>query len=356
MKFLKKAILPLLLSLLFTLTACSSGLSTSSASGSPLSQSSQPQSGVFSTEQSEASGAPSSATVPSSKVLIKPSGEKSISIKSLPVFQNKPYVALNGNKPDFQASDFTTRAFENYSNLDSLGRCGIAFANVCRETMPTKERGSIGMIKPTGWHTVKYDFVDGKYLYNRCHLIGYQLTAENANPKNLITGTRYLNVEGMLPFENMVADYIKETHNHVLYRVSPIFEGNNLVAAGVQMEAESVEDKGKGISYNVFCYNSQPGVQIDYATGISKATGGSAGSSSKTSEKSSGKASSKVNSVQKSETSNVQTYVLNTSTKKFHKPDCSEVKKMKSTNKKTYKGSRSTLISEGYSPCKICNP
>lgn len=158
---------------------------------------------------------------------------------------------LNDNIPDFPEEDFTEESFETYSDMDSLGRCGVAYANIGEDLMPTTKRGSIGQVKPSGWHTVKYDSVDGKYLYNRCHLIGYQLTAENANEKNLITGTRYLNTEGMLPFENMVADYIKETGNHVLYRVTPLFDGNNLVATGVQMEAESVEDKGDGILYNV---------------------------------------------------------------------------------------------------------
>ena len=161
-------------------------------------------------------------------------------------------------------------SFEHYSKLDSLGRCGAAFANVSRSTMPTKKRGAIGNIKPSGWHTVKYEGIDGKYLYNRCHLIGYQLTAENANPRNLITGTRYLNVTGMLPFENMVADYVKETNHHVLYRVTPIFKERELVARGVQMEAYSVEDKGAGVQFNVYVYNNQPGISINYETGRSK--------------------------------------------------------------------------------------
>ena len=164
-----------------------------------------------------------------------------------------------------------SNVFEHYSDLDSLGRCGVAYSCVGTELMPTEKRGSIGNVKPSGWHSVKYDFIDGKYLYNRCHLIGYQLTAENANRKNLITGTRYLNVEGMLPFENMVADYIKETKNHVLYRVTPIFDGNDLVCRGVKMEAKSIEDNGDGICFNVFVYNIQPGVHIDYASGDSYA-------------------------------------------------------------------------------------
>ena len=164
----------------------------------------------------------------------------------------------------------TTTSFESYAKLDSLGRCGVAYSCVGIETMPTEKRGDISQIKPTGWHTTKYDIVDGKYLYNRCHLIGYQLTAENANKKNLITGTRYMNVEGMLPFENQVAEYIEDTNHHVLYRVTPIFEGDNLIASGVQMEAKSVEDNGKEVCFNVYVYNIQPGVTIDYATGESK--------------------------------------------------------------------------------------
>ena len=179
------------------------------------------------------------------------------------------YVGVNGNVPEFTDADMTTDSFETYSDLDELGRCGVAYACVGRDLMPTEKRGKIGSVKPSGWHSVKYDFVDGKYLYNRCHLIGYQLTAENANKKNLITGTRYMNTVGMLPFENMVADYIKETDNHVLYRVTPIFEGNNLVAYGVKMEALSVEDNGDGVSYNVFVYNVQPGVVINYENGDS---------------------------------------------------------------------------------------
>lgn len=195
--------------------------------------------------------------------------QSAITLSSIPAYSGTPYVAVNDNVPSFTDDDITLNAFENYSDLDSLGRCGVAYANVCQETMPTEKRGDISKVKPTGWHSVKYDFVDGKSLYNRCHLIGYQLTAENANEKNLITGTRYMNTEGMLPFENMVADYVKETKNHVLYRVTPIFEDNNLVASGVLMEAQSVEDHGEGVSFCVYAYNVQPGVTIDYATGDS---------------------------------------------------------------------------------------
>ncbi len=193
----------------------------------------------------------------------------SFSITDLPEYSGEPYVVVNGNEPDFSKEDITAESFETYSELDELGRCQTAYANIGQDLMPTEERGSIGQVKPTGWQTVKYDSVDGKYLYNRCHLIGYQLTAENANEKNLITGTRYMNVEGMLPFENIAADYVKETGNHVLYRVDPVFEGDDLLAKGVQMEAWSVEDEGEGVCYNVFVYNVQPGIHIDYATGAS---------------------------------------------------------------------------------------
>lgn len=204
--------------------------------------------------------------------LLKPAEtqESSNSVAELPEYDGQPYLVIGENQPEFTDEEKIEESFERYSELDSLGRCGVAYANVGRDLMPTKKRGSIGRVKPTGWHTVKYDIVEGKYLYNRCHLIGYQLTAENANEKNLITGTRYMNMEGMLPFENMVADYVKETNNHVLYRATPVFEGNNLLAKGVQMEAYSVEDGGSGICFNVFIYNVQPGIYIDYETGDSE--------------------------------------------------------------------------------------
>ena len=197
--------------------------------------------------------------------------DHSVDTTGIPEFSGEAYVAINDNVPQFSEEDLVTEAYEFYSDQDALGRCGYAMACVGTEIMPTEERGSIGQVKPSGWQTVKYDFVDGKYLYNRCHLIGYQLTGENANEKNLITGTRYLNVEGMLPFENMIADYVKETGNHVIYRVTPVYEGDELVARGVTMEAWSVEDEGEGICFHVYAYNNQPGVLIDYATGESTA-------------------------------------------------------------------------------------
>ena len=193
----------------------------------------------------------------------------SASVMNVPEFSGEAYVVINDNQPEFSQDELVTDSYEYYTELDGLGRCGYAMACIGIDIMPTEERGSIGQVKPSGWKTVKYDFVDGKYLYNRCHLIGYQLTGENANQRNLITGTRYLNVEGMLPFENMIADYVKETGNHVIYRVTPIFDGDHLVARGVQMEAISVEDAGEGICFNVYAYNNQTGVVIDYATGDS---------------------------------------------------------------------------------------
>lgn len=188
-------------------------------------------------------------------------------LQNIPEYEESPFVYLNKNVPYFTEDDYTTEAFEDYGRLDSLGRCSAAYACIGKETMPTEERESIGQIKPTGWQISKYDFVDGKYLYNRCHLIGFQLSGENAKERNLITGTRYMNTEGMLPFENEIAQYVKETGNHVLYRVTPMFEGDNLIADGVVMEALSMEDGGAGVCFNVYCYNVQPGVIIDYYNG-----------------------------------------------------------------------------------------
>ncbi len=256
-------------------------------------------------------------------------------------YDGKPYVVINDNDPDFTEADMTTASFESYGELDGLGRCTTAFANIGKDLMPTEKRGSIGEVKPTGWQMAKYDNVDGKYLYNRCHLIGYQLTGENANAKNLITGTRYLNVDGMLPFENMVADYINETGNHVLYRVTPVFYGDNLVASGVHMEAESVEDNGDGILFNVYCFNAQPGIAIDYATGNSHQDDSVVADASKSTT---------------AAEANVQTYVLNTNTKKFHKESCNSAKSMDASNKKIYTGSRQEIIDMGYEACGVCKP
>lgn len=258
-------------------------------------------------------------------------------VEDVPEYSGEPYVEINGNQPEFEEYELTAVAFEDYSELDELGRCGEAEACVGEETMPTEERGSIREVTPSGWENKQYDIVDGGYVYNRCHLIGYQLTGENANEENLITGTRYMNTEGMLPFENAVAEYVHETENHVMYRVTPVFEGDNLVASGVQMEAESVEDDGEGVCFNVYVYNVQPDITIDYATGANwaDADGGNSGA---------GQASEE------------QTYILNKNTKKFHDPDCSGVDDIKKKNKKEFFGTRDELIEDGYEPCGRCRP
>lgn len=263
----------------------------------------------------------------------------SVSLEEVPAYSGSPYVELDGNQPGFSLEERTTDSFETYSTLDALGRCGPAYACIGQDLMPTEDRESISSVHPTGWVQAEYSFVDGGSLYNRCHLIGFQLTGENANEENLITGTRYMNVEGMLPFENMVADYIKETGNHVLYRAIPIFEGENLVASGVVMEAFSVEDEGEGVCFHVYVYNVQPGVEIDYATGESWETGDSASSALES-------------QAEEQETD----YVLNTSSKKFHRPDCSSVDSMSEKNRQEYHGTREELIAQGYEPCGSCNP
>ena len=265
-------------------------------------------------------------------VIQEPAPTISAEEAGIPPFSGKPYVVINDNIPDFTQADLDTDAYEFYSELDRFNRCGYAMACIGIETMPTEERGSIGQVKPTGWQTVKYDFVDGKYLYNRCHLIGFQLTGENANERNLITGTRYLNVEGMLPFENMIADYVKETGNHVLYRVTPVFEGDNALASGVIMEARSLEDDGAGVLFCVYAYNNQPGVLIDYATGDStldeKAfTQGENG-----------------------------TYILNINSKKFHSANCKQAASIKASNRQDYTGSRDLLVAQGFEPSGCCKP
>ena len=253
-----------------------------------------------------------------------------------PAYGGAPYVSLG--KATFSAELYTTESFETYAPLDELGRCGVTFACIGRDIMPTEEREGIGQVKPTGWHTVKYDFVDGKYLYNRCHLIGFQLTGENANRQNLVTGTRSFNVEGMLPFENMVADYVKETGNHVLYRVTPDFAGDNLVCSGVYIEAFSVEDRGEGIDFLVYCYNAEPGVVIDYATGESALAA----------EENAPEAPE--------EEQTEETFVLNTNTKKIHKPSCRHVSSISEKNREEFTGTKDSLLTGGYTACGTCKP
>ena len=269
------------------------------------------------------------SSVPIENHSIMPDELSDFSVTDVPKYSGNPFVQVNSNKPYFQSKDRTTISFEKYGDLDALGRCTAAYACIGKDIMPTEERGKIGMIKPSGWHTVKYDCVDGKYLYNRCHLIGYQLSGENANEKNLITGTRYLNVDGMLPFENQIADYVEQTNYHVLYRVTPIFQGNNLVASGVLMEALSMEDEGEGVCFNVYCYNVQPGVTIDYQTGNSFLE-------------------------KESDSSEEQDFVVNVKTGKYHLPDCDALKNMSEKNNKKYRGTREKLNTQGYEPCQMC--
>ena len=287
-------------------------------------------------------------------------GTSAFSLREIPAYSGTPYTEVNGNQPYFTEADLTTQSFETYSELDNLGRCGVAYANVGQDLMPTEPRGEIGSVKPTGWHLVKYDNVDGKYLYNRCHLIAYMLTAENANPQNLITGTRYLNVQGMLPFETKVSDYVKATGNHVLYRVTPIFDGDNLLANGVLMEAYSVEDAGEGICFCIFAYNVQPGIGIDYATGDNWAENSAASQEAAATivveTPTPAPAAQVVQDTPVPQESQGTTYVLNTNTMKFHYPTCSSVDDMKEKNKQIYTGSREEVINMGYVPCKRCNP
>ena len=319
-------------------------------------ESGQPQENASDTQESQQ--VTSATDVPTGE------GTSAFSLREIPAYSGTPYTEVNGNQPYFTEEELTTQSFETYSELDSLGRCGVAYANVGQDLMPTEPRGEIGAVKPSGWHLVKYDNVDGKYLYNRCHLIAYMLAAENANPQNLITGTRYLNVQGMLPFETKVCDYVKNTGNHVLYRVTPIFDGDNLLADGVLMEAYSVEDAGEGICFCVFAYNVQPGIGIDYATGDNWAE------SSGTYQSTAASVAVETPAPQPETDTTVQTspelsapqesqgitYVLNTNTKKFHYPTCSSVDDMKEKNKQIYTGSRDEVINMGYVPCKRCNP
>ena len=257
----------------------------------------------------------------------------SISLAEVPAYSGEAFAVLNGNMPLFTEDELTAESYEFYEDLDAFNRCTYTMACIGQDLMPTEDRGNIGQVKPTGWVTAKYDFVDGKYLYNRCHLIGFPLTGENANERNLITGTRYMNVDGMLPFENMVADYVNETGNHVLYRVIPVYEGNNLVADGVTMEAWSVEDNGEGICFYVYVYNVQPGVVIDYATGESRLEEAVASDGEETVK-----------------------YVVNVSSGKFHLDDCAQSQNMKESNRQIMEATRSQMIAWNYEPAGCCKP
>lgn len=261
----------------------------------------------------------------------------------IPYFSGSPYAEVNGNVPSFTEEEITTTGYEFYSELDSLGRCGYVIACVGTEMMPTEDRGNISSVKPTGWVQNQYDgnLVSGGNLYNRTHLIGFQLTGENANKRNLITGTRYMNWDGMVGFENMIADYVKETGNHVMYRVTPMFYEDELVARGVHMEAYSVEDNGEGISFNVYAYNVQPGITINYATGenwLSTEDAPETDSSEKPTE-----------------AADAPKYILNTSSHKVHIPTCASVSAMSDKNKQEYNGELAEILAQGYEKCGACN-
>ena len=295
--------------------------------------------GPNTTPPPDATEAPAETSAPAGQLdadesgLWLPAAPVPFTAEDVPAYTGEPYVAINDNMPYFNTAAVPMTDMEYYSPLDDLGRCGATWAVVGQDLLPTEKRGDIGSVRPTGWINKKYDHVDGKSLYNRCHLIGFQLSGENANKSNLITGTRSMNVKGMLPFENMVADFVKEDGGHVAYRVTPIFAGDDLVARGVVMEGWSLEDDGETVAFCIFAPNVEPGVAIDYATGENWA-----GDPAQTFE------------------GEVENFVLNTSSHKFHKPDCSGVDSISKENRETYKGTRQQLIDQGYEPCKRCNP
>lgn len=382
MKIIRKSLLALLLGL--SLTACGTSRDK-----------------IINTEFTRATEAESQVSQPVSETL---SETISFDYSMVPEYTGSASVAINNNVPFFNADEKAagTSSFETYSELDDLRRCGTAYACIGKDIMPTEERGQIGMVKPTGWHTVKYDCVDGKYLYNRCHLIAYCLAGENANEKNLITGTRYLNIEGMLPYETLTAKYMDNNpDNHVLYRVTPVFIGSELVARGVLMEGYSIEDNGAGVNFCVFCYNVQPDVEINYADGESSQDSSFSGSTDKSSNTNSstnkgtgftgygdsdsssttdenigftGYTNESTTETDDSKNSsfsgysnensgftgytneNASSYVVNTSSKKFHKVDCKNADKISDKNKEIVNESRDELIGDGYEPSKCCNP
>ncbi len=265
-----------------------------------------------------------------------------VDLASIPDYAGVPYVELSSGEPAFTDTmlEEAAESYETYSPLDVLGRPGPAVASVGSDLMPEGERESIGMIRPAGFHNVRYDdLIEDKYLYNRCHMIGWQLTGENANEENLITGTRYMNVEGMLPFENRIASYVRQTGNHVLYRVTPLYREDDLVCRGIQLEACSVEDSGEGLKFHVFIYNVQPGIEIDYATGDSWRA-----------------AHSPDSNIEQPDPVTDPAYILNKNSFKFHQPSCESVTDMKEKNKIYSDEDRDTVMARGYEPCQRCKP
>lgn len=346
---IKSVILCSLISLMMFMCGCdtnSSSASSHTAQTTAVSSTSKTainsQATPNTTTSSNASSASTSQALQGGKKLTE-----SARLSKVPEYTGKDFEIINNNIPLFSDEYLSSQSYEFYGDLDSLGRCTVGIANISKDIMPTEKRGSIGMIKPSGWHLDKYDFVDGKYLYNRCHLVGYQLSGENANEKNLITGTRYMNIGRMLDIENQVAEYCRTSNNHVLYRVTPIFVGNELVARGVLMEAKSCEDNGHSICLCVFCFNVQPNVTIDYATGNNNLNG-----TATTTQKPA--ATTKASATTQGNSTTVYV-ILNTNTKKYHEASCSSVSKIKAANKQEYRGTIDALIAQGYSPCKICH-
>lgn len=368
MKQIRLWSLTMILAVAFSLTACGGESSTEQAA-----YSADPEAVVQENPSAEPDGPQTEEEEPEPD---EPLSDTAFSLDEVGTYTGEPYAVVNGNQPYFSEEELTDQSYEFYSELDELGRCGAAHACIGIDLMPTEDREGIGQVKPSGWQTVKYDIVNGKYLYNRCHLIGFQLAGENANEKNLITGTRYLNVDGMLPYENLVADYVKETENHVMYRVTPVYEGENLVASGVLMEAESVEDEGEDVQFCVYVYNVQPGIVIDYATGDSHLEEAASepepaleapAEEPEPEPQTPAEEPAFAPQVQaeapapEPETAAEQEpqgteYILNTNTKKFHYPGCASVRQMKESNKLSYTGSREDVIAQGYDPCKKCNP
>ena len=297
-------------------------------------------------------------------------------LADIPEYAGYAFCYVNGNKPDFREDEIWKATQESLDPLDDLGRCGTANSCIGRDGMPTEGRGDISEVHPTGWHTDRYDFVEGEALYNRCHLIAHQLSGDDAVPRNLITGTSYMNRDGMLPFEVTIGDYVRATGNHVMYRVTPIFSGDELIARGVHMQAISVEDGGEDLAFNVYCYNVQPGIDIDYKTGDNELSEdktlledyqagkfamtpntlgvipdaeGTAAASEEAQAPASGDGQNDGNSHE-------VTYVLNTNTHKFHYPDCKSVNAMKDKNKEYTSETRDEVINRGYDPCGNCHP
>ena len=330
-----------------------SSYTSSTTDNTTNSTSSTDDAGSVTTEDSTTSSTTSKPTETSKPSSVGNGTATPVDLSSIPAYSGNAFVTINNNKPSFSSAELTTKGYEKYSPLDSLNRCGVAIASCGKEIMPgaNEERGSISSIKPSGWNQAKYDGISGGWLWNRCHLIGWQLSAENANRENLITGTRYMNISGMLPFENMVADYIRETGNHVAYRITPIYKGNNLVCSGVQMEAYSIEDSGEGIEFNVYCYNVQPGININYADGSSSSQSGSNNTTSSSKPTTSVDENTNVN-----ENTGSTKYVLNTNTKKFHYPSCGSAGRIAAKNYAESNESRESLIAQGYSPCGNCDP